>query len=505
MNKVLRYTIEAVDKSVAVVQQAAKNVQNLGNGIRKALGGIGEWAARELNALAESPQKLALALGLAAAAGKVWNSVIKAMIDRAKAARELMADMVNERLSNTLARQAAGYDRLKESIEGAASAARQMSQAQGERGQAATAVAVTGLQAQKAEALAGMSPDDQEGRARVGSDFDKRIRAAELEGKAADAARGVADAEREAAENAERRKNAEERIARLSSQVAEENKRLAKAQDTYASAGGGVWDRTRGSLAGIVSLDAQKGLDSRFRDRDAAQKQMDESQKRLATLSKELEETRKDAAGADAAAPALGVSVEAARVRAQAVVNEKRIADAEQASADAAANGAKAREEYAESVRQEADALREQGREHLRAASEYAAAAEQVDQKGAARFAEWESVGFRDMDKWKSDEAEKKANLDDEAKFEKALHKANDRERKLGERSLKKSDKEILAFQKKREDELKKAAGEAMKAEQLRQREREERKADSLVQTEIRDLLKRNLQMDGGGNAGGPE
>jgi hypothetical protein len=504
MNKVLRYTIEAVDKSAVVVQQAAKNVQNLGKGIRKALGNIGEWAMRELNALAESPQKIALSLGLAAAAGKVWNSVVKVMIDRAKAAKALLADMANENLANTLARQARGYDRLKESIEGAASAAKQMSQAQGEREQAATSVAVTGLQAQKAEALAGMAPDDKEGRARVGADFDKRIRAAEIEGKAAEAARGVADAEREAAENAERRKNAEERIARLSAQVAEENKRLAKAQDAYASAGGGVWDRTRGTLAGIVSLDAQKGLDSRFKGRDAAQKQMDESQKRLATLSKEIEETRKDAAGADAAAPGLGVSVEAARARAQAVANEKRIAAAEQASADAAANGAKAREEYAESVRQEADALREQGREHLRAASEYAAAAEQLSQKGAERFAQWESVGFRDMDAWRAEEAGKKAGLDDEAKYEKALKKAADRERRLGERSLKKSDKEILDFEKKRQAELKRAADEANKAEQLRQREREERKAADTVQKEIRDFLKRNLQMDGG-NAGGPE
>jgi hypothetical protein len=509
VNKVLRYTIEAVDKSAAVVQQAAKNVQNLGNGIRKALGNVAEWAGRELNALTESPQKLALALGLAAAAGKVWNSVIKAMIDRAKAAKAMLDDMTNERLANTLARQARGYDLLKESIEGAASAARQMSQAEGERGQAATAVAVTGLQAQKAEALAGMSPDDKEGRARVSADFDKQIKAAEIEGKAADAARGVADAEREAAENAERRKNAEERIARLSAQVAEENKRLAKAQDAYASEGGGVWDRTRGTLAGIVSLDAQKGIDSRFKDRDAAKKQMDESVKRLATLSKELEETRKDAAGADAAAPALGVSIEAAKGRAQSVENEKRIAAAEQASADAAADaaakGAKAREEYVESVKAEAETLREQGRAHLQVASEYAAAAEQLSQKGAERFAQWESVGFRDMDAWRAEEAGKKAGLDDEAKYEKALKKAADRERRLGERSLKKSDKEILDFEKKRQAELKRAADEANKAEQLRRREREERKAADTVQKEIRDLLKRNLQMDGGGNAGGPE
>lgn len=503
MNKVLRYTIEAVDKSAAVVQQAAKNVRDLGNGIRKSIGGVGQWLVRELNALAESPQKIALSLGLAAAAGKVWNSVIKVMIDRAKAAKALLADMANENLANTLARQARGYDRLKESIEGAASAANQMSQAEGEREQAATSLAVTDLQAQKVEALGGITDEGE--RARVSADFDKQIKAAEIEGKAAEAARGVADAEREAAENAERRKNAEERIARLSAQVAEENKRLAKAQDAYASEGGGVWDRTRGTLAGITSLDAQKGIDSRFRDRDAAKKQMDESQKRLATLSKEIEETRKDAAGADAAAPALGVSVEAARARVQAVENEKRIAAAEQASADAALKAARAREEYIESVKREADALREQGREHLQLASEYAAAAEQLSQKGAERFAQWESVGFRDMDAWRAEEAAKKAGLDDEAKYEKAMKKAADRERRLGERSLKKSDKEILAFQKKREGELKKANDEANKAEQLRQREREERKEADRVQKEIRDLLKRNLQMDGGANAGGPE
>jgi hypothetical protein len=503
VNKVLRYTIEALNKSAPVVEKAANDVRGLGATIRKALGGIGQWAARELNALAESPQRIALSLGLAAVAGRVWNSVVKVMIDRAKAAKALLADMANENLANTLARQARGYDRLKESIEGAAAAAKQMSQAQGEREQAATSVAVTGLQAQKVEALGGITDEGE--RARVSADFDKQIKAAEIEGKAAEAARGVADAEREAAENAERRKNATERIARLSAQVAEENKRLAAAQKTYSSEGGGVWDRTRGTLAGITSLDAQKGIDSRFRDRDAAKKQMDESVKRLATLSKEIEETRKDAAGADAAAPALGVSVEAAKGRVQAVENEKRIAAAEQASADAAAKGAKAREEYVESVRQEAVALREQERAHLQAASEYAAAAEQLSQKGAERFAQWESVGFRDMDAWRAEEAGKKAGLDDEAKFEKALKKANDRERRLGERSLKKSDKEILAFQKKRDDELKKAADEAMKAEQLRQREREERKEADRVQREIRDLLKRNLQMDGGGNAGGPE
>jgi hypothetical protein len=165
----------------------------------------------------------------------------------------------------------------------------------------------------------------------------------------------------------------------------------------------------------------------------------------------------------------------------------------------------KARDEYAEAVKAEAETLREQERAHLQAASEYAAAAEQLSQKGAERFAQWESVGFRDMDAWRAEEAGKKAGLDDEAKYEKALKKAADRERRLGERSLKKSDKEILDFEKKRQAELKRAADEAMKAEQLRQREREERKEADRVQREIRDLLKRNLQMDGGGNAGGPE
>ena len=124
MNKVLRYTIEALNKSAPVVEKAANDVRGLGATIRKALGGIGQWAARELNALAESPKQLAIALGLAAVAGRVGNNVIKSMIDRAKEAKALLADMVNERLSNALARQAAGYDRLKESIEGAASAAR---------------------------------------------------------------------------------------------------------------------------------------------------------------------------------------------------------------------------------------------------------------------------------------------------------------------------------------------------------------------------------------------
>jgi len=506
VNKVLRYTIEAIDKSVDVVRQAAKNVQNLGNGIRKALGGIGEWGARELNALAESPKQLAIALGLAAAAGRVWNNVIKSMIDRAKEAKALLADMVNERLSNALARQAAGYDRLKESIEGAASAARQMSQAQRSKEQAATDVAVTGLQAQKAEALAGVSDEGE--RSRITADFDKRIRAAELEGKAAEAARGVADAEREAAENAERRKNAQERIARLSAQVAEENKRLAKAQDTYASEGNGVWDRTRGTLAAIGSLDAQKGIDSRFKNRDAAKKQMDESQKRLATLSKEIEEARKDAAGADEAAPALGKSIEAAKLREKSVVNEKRIADAEQASADAAAKGAKARAEYAESVRQEADALREQGREHLRAASEYAAAAEQLSNAGAKRFAKWSGGGQAGrFAGWNADNAAREAEGEADAEFEKALKRAQDKAKRFegGRGKLSERDQKLIDFAKKTEDELNRAAAEAMKAEQLRQREREERKEADRVQREIRDLLKRNLQMDGGGNAGGPE
>lgn len=505
MNKVLRYTIEALNKSAPVVEKAANDVRGLGATIRKALGGIGQWAARELNALAESPKQVALALGLAAVAGRVWRNVVTAMIDRAKAAKELFADMANERLANALARQAAGYDRLKESIEGAASAARQMSQAQGEREQAATSVAVTGLQAQKMEALGGITDMDE--RKRVSADFDKRIKAAEIEGKAADAARGVADAEREAAENAERRKNAQERIVRLSAQVAEENKRLAKAQDAYASAGGGVWDRTRGTLAGITSLDAQKGIDSRFRDRDAAKKQMDESQKRLATLSKEIEETRKDAAGADAAAPALGESVEAARARVQAVENEKRVAAAEQASADAAAKGAKAREEYIESVKQEADALREQGREHLQLASEYASAAEKLSQKGAQRFAKWSGGGQAGrFAGWNADNAAAEAEGEADAEFEKQLKRAQDKAKRFegGRGKLSKRDQALLDFAKKTADELEQAAREAMKAEQLRQREREERKAADVVQREIRDFLKRNLKMDGG-NAGGPE
>ena len=503
MNKVLRYTIETVDKSVVIVRESAQRVTNLAATIRKALGGIGRWAARELQELSESPQKAAIALGLAAAAGKVWNSVIKTMVDRAREAKKLLAEMVNENLANTLSRQASGYDRLKESIEGAADAAGMLSRAQGSKEQAAGAAAVTGLQAQKAEALAGVSDEGE--RARIAADYDKRIRAAQIEAKAAEAARGVADAEREAADNAERRKTAQERIANLAAQVTEENKRLAKAQDAYASEGYGFGDRARGTLKGIFSLDAQKGIDSRFRDRDAAKSQMDESEKRLATLSKQIEQARKDLADAEAAGPAAQVSIDAAKTRLKTVDDEKRIAAAEGDAVKAAKDASKARKDYADSIRAEADAMRERSRELSRLAASYGAAAERLSGQGAAQHAAWETVGFRDMDKWRAEEAQKKADFEDEAKFERALRKAQDRERRLGDRSLKKSDKELIEFGKKQADELKKAADKAMKAEALANAQRE-REAEALaVQKKIRDLLDANLQMDGGGNGGGPE
>jgi len=87
------------------------------------------------------------------------------------------------------------------------------------------------------------------------------------------------------------------------------------------------------------------------------------------------------------------------------------------------------------------------------------------------------------------------------------LKRAQDKAKRFegGRGKLSERDQKLIDFAKKTEDELNRAAAEAMKAEQLRQREREERKEADRVQREIRDLLKRNLQMDGGGNAGGPE
>jgi hypothetical protein len=125
--------------------------------------------------------------------------------------------------------------------------------------------------------------------------------------------------------------------------------------------------------------------------------------------------------------------------------------------------------------------------------------------KGAAAIgAKW-SNGPAAMAAWKDEGEKAKIDEQEKAKFEDALEKAQDRERRLGERSLKKSDKELIAFWKKQAEELKKADDMRKAAMKLADADRLDRKELIKLQKESNALLANNLQMDGGGNAGGPE
>jgi hypothetical protein len=533
-NKVLSYVIQAVDKSTQVIADVKAKVNDLGGSIRKAFGGVGQWAVRELNGLAESPMKAAVAMGLAAAAGQTWSNVLRTLGDRARAARDLLASIVSENLTNTIERQAKAYDRLTESIDRAAAAGDAMSQAQRSGAGAAADVRTGKLEADKAEALAKMPANDQAGRDKVGAEYDAKIQQSKLDAKDTAATMDVADAERKAAENAERRANAQERIKRLTGQIAAENKRLGAASDAYAREGNGVGDHLRGTLVAVGTRDPSKALESRYRDKNFAKARVDESQGRLEKLSKELNEARKDKEDADSMAPSLATDIASAKTAKGGISDDRRraaaeasdalavlAAEAEKAAAKLAAGQAKkanaaAREEQAEALKDDAAALQAHADAMGAAADDLRRKADDINRQwgggggggggaagggrgggrggkgGAGAFAEWQAGG----------EAAKEAGEKD-AKFEKALAKAREKEERFG-RVTKKSDKQLIAFDNERQGQMKRAADLKAEEAQLRAAEKLHREQALALQREVRDLLKQNLTM-GGANAGGPE